>query len=80
MLCKCSGKYIDIYFILKITCYIFDTEDSDSILTLPCPGQFSVKYKSFFFRNFIASLVLMLERYIRKPFFREQFELLFIKT
>ena len=20
MLCKCSGKYIDIYFILKITC------------------------------------------------------------
>ena len=21
MLCKCSGKYIDIYFILKITCY-----------------------------------------------------------
>ena len=24
MLCKCSGKYIDIYFILKITClFIF---------------------------------------------------------
>ena len=22
MLCKCSGKYIDIYFILKITFYI----------------------------------------------------------
>ena len=21
MLCKCSGKYIDIYFILKITCF-----------------------------------------------------------
>ena len=20
MLCKCSGKYIDIYFVLKITC------------------------------------------------------------
>ena len=25
MLCKCSGKYIDIYFILKITCYQFST-------------------------------------------------------
>ena len=23
MLCKCSGKYIDIYFILKITCSVF---------------------------------------------------------
>ena len=23
MLCKCSGKYVDIYFILKITYYIF---------------------------------------------------------
>ena len=23
VLCKCSGKYIDIYFILKITCYPF---------------------------------------------------------
>ena len=22
MLCKCSGKYIDIYFNLKITCFI----------------------------------------------------------
>ena len=22
MLCKCSGKYIDIYFILKITCFV----------------------------------------------------------
>ena len=22
MLCKCSGKYIDIYFILKITFYL----------------------------------------------------------
>ena len=22
MLCKCSGKYIDIYFILKITFYV----------------------------------------------------------
>ena len=22
MLCKCSGKYIDIYFILKITCFL----------------------------------------------------------
>ena len=21
VLCKCSGKYIDIYFILKITCF-----------------------------------------------------------
>ena len=24
MLCKCSGKYIDIYFILKITFYCFN--------------------------------------------------------
>ena len=23
MLCKCSGKYIDIYFILKITYFLF---------------------------------------------------------
>ena len=23
VLCKCSGKYIDIYFNLKITCYEF---------------------------------------------------------
>ena len=22
VLCKCSGKYIDIYFILKITCFM----------------------------------------------------------
>ena len=33
---------------------------------------------SFFFRNFIATLVFMLERYIWRPFFRERFDLFFI--
>ena len=28
MLCKCSGKYIDIYFILKITYFIFGSDAS----------------------------------------------------
>ena len=29
MLCKCSGKYIDIYFNLKITCSVFQAESID---------------------------------------------------
>ena len=28
MLCKCSGKYIDIYFILKITYYLISLPDA----------------------------------------------------
>ena len=41
-------------------------------LTLSAPALFSAKRKSFFFRKFIASLVFMLERYIKRPFFLEK--------
>ena len=33
MLCKCSGKYIDIYFILKITC-----SDNFYYMSVSCPS------------------------------------------
>ena len=39
MLCKCSGKYIDIDFILKITCYLI-TLGTDTFIF----------YKLFFIR------------------------------
>ena len=47
------------------------------IITLSPPALFSVKCKSSF-RKFIARLVFMMERYIRRPFFREDFDLFFI--
>ena len=47
------------------------------ILTLSAPALFSAKYKSFF-RKFIARFVFMLGRYIKRPFFREDFELFFV--
>ena len=50
-------------------------------LILSAPALFSAKYKSFFFRKFIASSVFMLERYIKRLFFffffREGFEFFF---
>ena len=49
-----------------------------TILTPSAPALKSAKCKSFFFRKFIASFVFMLERYIRRPFFREDVELFFI--
>ena len=33
MLCKCSGKYIDIYFNLKITCFPFPTSNMSDHIT-----------------------------------------------
>ena len=45
VLCKCSGKYIDIYFILKITFHMrlsytgSRTIDSVAWPCLPCPFQ-----------------------------------------
>ena len=35
VLCKCSGKYIDIYFIMKITCFYWRFQ---------CPSQRVVKF------------------------------------
>ena len=32
VLCKCSGKYIDIYFKLKITCFFIIMVRSSSVL------------------------------------------------
>ena len=48
-------------------------------LTLSPPAIFSAKCKSFFFffRKFIASLIFMLEIYIKRPFFLEKTELFF---
>ena len=31
MLCKCSGKYIDIYFNLKITCLLANVHVRDGV-------------------------------------------------
>ena len=41
------------------------SSNGESMLTLSVPALFLAKCKSFFFRKFIASLVFMLERYIR---------------
>ena len=35
VLCKCSGKYIDIYFKLKITCSANSVQDGDRSLRAP---------------------------------------------
>ena len=45
-------------------------------LTLSAPAYFRPSTKVFF-REFIASSVFMLERYIKRPFFREGFEVVF---
>ena len=44
MLCKCSGKYIDIYFILKITFQVILA--FESIVLCKCSG----KYIDIYFR------------------------------
>ena len=39
VLCKCSGKYIDIYFILKITCLRYPPVGGSTRQTSHSPNQ-----------------------------------------
>ena len=50
MLCKCSGKYIDIYFILKITFYDFSIEPSCDVSMRMCLC-FNVLFLRFYREN-----------------------------
>ena len=43
MLCKCSGKYIDIYFILKITCFQSVLQLSQMCVTLVIVSSILIK-------------------------------------
>ena len=58
MLCKCSGKYIDIYFILKIT--------FSSIPSL-IAQKFNVQYFENLFRNYEAQDIFTELFYILYP-------------
>ena len=40
VLCKCSGKYIDIYFKLKITCLLFFVVLSELYAKVSCFAYF----------------------------------------
>ena len=42
MLCKCSGKYIDIYFILRITYFSKYTYNSDIVNMTNCSVTYIV--------------------------------------
>ena len=55
MLCKCSGKYIDIYFILKITYYYYDYA-VNMILTLLREYKPTYVYNMYLRCNHLAML------------------------
>ena len=57
MLCKCSGKYIDIYFILKITFYIFQEYEEPVYSYSTYPGGDNPRVNPNILKCLLHSLV-----------------------